>query len=282
MRPPRRQTPIYARPWAAGRPTVTVLMVAVLVGAFGAQWLLELIEKDRVVGPTNWLMSWLALDSSAAAAGAWWKFLTFGFLHANIFHLAANMLLLYFAGCESEPILGRKHILAIFGGATLIGGAFHCIAMPGYQLVGVSAGVAAVVAAYATTLPEFEVVGHLFFVIPLKLRAKFFGMAIAVIGAACWAANIQPMIGPASVLFGSAFGWAYVRQLGFGNPFWWQRRLYERRQRTQRLARMNADQFVAEEVDPILEKIARQGIESLTREERRLLSLGSTKVAERK
>jgi hypothetical protein len=95
--------------------------------------------------------------------------------------------------------------------------------------------------------PEFEVVGHLFFVIPLKLRAKFFGMAIAVIGAACWAANIQPMIGPASVLFGSAFGWAYVRQLGFGNPFWWQRRLYERRQRTQRLARMNADQFVAEE-----------------------------------
>jgi hypothetical protein len=26
MRPPRRQTPIYARPWAAGRPTVTVLM----------------------------------------------------------------------------------------------------------------------------------------------------------------------------------------------------------------------------------------------------------------
>jgi hypothetical protein len=45
---------------------------------------------------------------------------------------------------------------------------------------------------------------------------------------------------------------------------------------------MNADQFVAEEVDPILEKIARQGIESLTREERRLLLSRSTKVAERK
>ena len=256
-------------------------MEAVLVGAFGAQWLLELIEKDRLAGP-EWLMGWLALDSSSAAQGEWWKFFTFGFLHANIFHLVANMLLLYFAGCESESILGRRHILGIFGGGTLLGGAFHCIAMPDYQLVGVSAGVAAVVAAYATTLPEFEVVGHLFFVIPLKVRAKFFGITIAVIGAACWAANIQPIMGPASVLFGSAFGWVYARQLGFGNPFWWQRRIYERRQRAQRLARMSADQFVSEEIDPILEKIAREGMESLTREERRILSLGSTKVSTRK
>jgi membrane associated rhomboid family serine protease len=228
------------------------------------------------------LMGWLALDSSSAASGEWWKFFTFGLLHANIFHLGANMLLLYFAGYETEPILGRRHILAIFGGGTLVGGAFHCIAMPEYPLIGVSAGVAALVGAYATTLPEFEVVGHLLFVIPLRVRAKFFGIAVATIGAACWAANIQPIIGPASILFGSVFGWVYVRQLGFGNPFWWQRRLYERRQRTQRLARMTADQFLSEEVDPILEKIAREGMDSLTREERRILSLGSTKVTDRK
>jgi membrane associated rhomboid family serine protease len=256
-------------------------MVAVLIGAFGAQWLLELIEKDRVISP-NWLMGWLSLDRASAANGEWWKFFTFGFLHVNIFHLAANMLLLYFAGCETEPILGRRHILGLFVGGTLIGGAFHCVAMPESPLVGVSAGVAAVVAAYATTLPELEVVGHLLFVVPLKVRAKFFGIAVAVIGAACWTANFQPTIGPASILFGSVFGWVYVRQLGFGNPFWWQRRLYERRQRTQRLARMSADQFVAEEVDPILEKIAREGMNSLTREERRILSLASSKVAERK
>ncbi len=256
-------------------------MVAILVGIFGAQWLLELMEQDRMVGP-NWLAGALALDRATALAGQWWKFLTFGLLHAGIFHLLANMLLLYFAGSESEPILGRKHVLTIFGVGTLIGGFFHCLVLPEYPLVGVSAGVAAVVAAYATTLPELEVVGHLFFVMPLKLRAKFFGLAVAFFGAACWAAKIQPIIGPAGILLGSIFGWIYVRQLGFGNPFWWQRRLYERRQRAQRLARMSADQFVSEEVDPILEKIAREGIESLNREERRILSLGSSKVAERK
>jgi len=36
-------------------------VVAVLIGAFGAQWLLELIEKDRQAGP-EWLMGWLALS----------------------------------------------------------------------------------------------------------------------------------------------------------------------------------------------------------------------------
>ena len=270
----------FVRRWPVGRPSVTALAIALSVGAFAAQSLIEILLAGHESRHIFW--QWLALDGPSIAAGQWWKFLTFGFLHADPFHLLGNMLLLYFAGCESESILGRRHILAIFGAGTVLGGAFHCIAMPTYPLIGVSAGVAAVVAAYATTLPELEVVGHLFFVIPLRVRAKFFGMAVAAIGGACWAANIQPTLGPASVLFGSAFGWVYARQLGFGNPFWWQRRIYERRQREQRLARMTADQFVSEEVDPILEKIAREGMESLSREERRILSLGSTKVGTRK
>jgi hypothetical protein len=45
---------------------------------------------------------------------------------------------------------------------------------------------------------------------------------------------------------------------------------------------MSADQFVEEQVDPILEKIAREGIQSLTKEERRMLEKGRAKIAERK
>jgi hypothetical protein len=127
-------------------------------------------------------MSWLALDSSAAAAGCLVEFLTFGFLHREHFPSRANMLLLYFAGCESEPILGRKHILAIFGGATIDRRRIHCIAMPGLSTGRrlrrrrCSRG-----GVMRQPCRSFEVVGHLFFVIPLKLGAKFFGMAIAVI-----------------------------------------------------------------------------------------------------
>ena len=44
---------------------------------------------------------------------------------------------------------------------------------------------------------------------------------------------------------------------------------------------MNAEQFIAEEVDPLLDKIARAGLHSLTRRERRTLSLARDKIAEK-
>lgn len=43
---------------------------------------------------------------------------------------------------------------------------------------------------------------------------------------------------------------------------------------------MNAEQFVAEEVDPLLEKISREGVRSLTGRERRTLALARAKLAE--
>ena len=42
---------------------------------------------------------------------------------------------------------------------------------------------------------------------------------------------------------------------------------------------MTPDQFISSEVDPILEKIAEHGLQSLTRAERRTLEKGSEKIA---
>jgi hypothetical protein len=41
---------------------------------------------------------------------------------------------------------------------------------------------------------------------------------------------------------------------------------------------MSAGQFVAEEIDPLLEKISRQGLASLSRRERRLLDQAREKM----
>ena len=76
-------------------------------------------------------------------------------------------------------------------------------------------------------------------------------------------------------------GWIYARQLGFGNPLWVQRRLVERRQREARLARMDPDQYMVEEIDPILDKISRDGIRSLSRRERRILEQGREKISQK-
>lgn len=278
MRPSRRQTQPFTRRWSPGRPSATVLLVAIHVGAFAAQWLLQLIEQDRF-STTDWLWSWLALDGAGIGERRYWQFATFGLLHQGPLHAAANLLILFFAGREVEPVIGRRPFVALYLLGILGGGLAHWLVMPDAALVGVSGGVAAVVAAYATLLPELELGANLFFIIPLRMRAKFLGFVALASGGLCWVANTAPTIGPAGIVAGCAIGWAFMRRLGFGNLFAWQRWFYERRQRATRLERMTAEQFMTAEMNPLLEKIAREGVRTLTRAERKLLEQGRAKLA---
>jgi hypothetical protein len=45
---------------------------------------------------------------------------------------------------------------------------------------------------------------------------------------------------------------------------------------------MSAEQFMTEEVDPVLEKISREGMQSLTWTEKRTLALAQEKIAAKK
>ena len=287
MRPSRRQSPPFIRRWAAGYPSVTILLVALCVGAFAAQCIVELMLPDP---EKDVLWRYLALDRNGIADGQYWKFVTFGFLHFGLwpFHIAANMLLLYLAGREVEPIVGRVHFLAIFAAGNVIGGLADWLCMRGTTVVGVSAGVAAVIVAFTTILPELEVTMLLFFVVPLRLRAKHLAIAlVAATGLLYFTRHMETavtstaVIGPAGMLAASFFAWAYVKQLGFGNPLPIQRFIFERRQRAARLERMSPEQFMKMEMDPILEKISREGIRSLSRSERKILEQGRGKFIAR-
>src|SRR5437899_3185641 len=119
MRPSRRSSTTVARPWAAGRFSVTLLFVALLGAAFTTQSLLELLERGSLTEP-GWLTNALALSDDGILAGDWWKFLTFGLIHAGPLHVIANGLLLYFAGREVEPIIGSRHLAALFVGGNLV------------------------------------------------------------------------------------------------------------------------------------------------------------------
>jgi len=282
MRPSRRQSPPFIRRWTAGYPSVTVLLVALCAGAFAAQCIVEWMLADQ---EPKWML-WkklLALDGPGISAGQYWKFFTFGFLHAGAgiwpVHIVANMLLLYLGGREVEPIIGKAHFFVIFAVGNVIGGVADWLAAPLTTVVGVSAGVAAVIVAFTTILPELEVTMNLFYVVPLRLRAKH--LAMGLVGSCAllfFMGHVETaVIGPAGMLAASVFAWAYIKQLGFGNPLPIQRYIFERRQRAARLERMTPEQFMKMEIDPILEKIAREGMRSLNRSERRILDQGRSK-----
>ncbi|HEV7867861.1 MAG TPA: rhomboid family intramembrane serine protease [Chthoniobacteraceae bacterium] len=279
MRPSRRQTQPFIRRWPAGRLSATALLVASGVGAFVAQALLTyvLAEHDQ----KDLLWHWLALDRAGLQAGHYWKFLTYPLLHQNPVHLIGNMLLLYFAGREVEPIIGARHFAGIYALGTIVGGAVQCLVMPDVPVVGASAAVTAIVVAFTTILPELEVTVLMFFVLPLRLRAKYLTLALVVMSGLLWATFTVPMVGPAGMLAASVLAWFYVKQLGFGNPLAIQRYIFNRRQRAARLDRMTPEQFISAEIDPILDKISRDGMHSLSRAERKILERGREKIATR-
>jgi len=279
MRPSRRQLQPFVRRWPAGRPSVTALLVALSAGAFAAQFLVENLLSGQ---PAQHIFQhWLALDQTGIASGYWWKFVSFGLLHADPIHVLVNLLLLYFAGREVEPIVGPRHFAAIVLVGNFVGGLVSFAALPAQPLVGISAGVAAALVAFTTILPELEVTMNLFFVIPLRLRAKHLAYALVAVCGLCWWTLTALEMGPAGMIAGALFGWLYVKQLGFGNPLIFQRYIFEKRQRAARFERMSPEQFVRAEIDPILEKIARHGMKSLTRAERKILEQGSAKIAEK-
>jgi len=279
MRPPRRQTQPIVRRWQAGRTSATALAVALSAGAYGAQFIVEALFAGQPAH--NILRDWLALDSAVIQSGQWWKFLSFGLLHADPVHLICNLLLLFLAGRELEPIVGARHFAIVYGVGNILGGLAHWTFMRWQPLVGISAGVAAVIVAYTTILPELEVTFHLLFVLPMRVRAKHLAWALFAGCGVCWWTTSASEIGPAGMIAGGLFGWAYVKQLGYGNPLAIQRYIFDRRQRAARLARMSPDQFITVEIDPILEKIAQHGVSSLTRAERKILEQGRGKLSEK-
>ena len=278
MRHSRRPTQTFIRPWVAGRPSATALLIALGIGAFCAQMATEFFLGDHPVGK-DLFFRWLALDSAGIHAGQYWKFLTFPFLHHDPLHLLTSMVLLYFAGREVEPIVGSRHLLAIYLGGIFVGGMTHWLVTPDFPLTGAAAGAVAVFAAYATILPELDVTVHLFFVLPLRLRAKYLALALVGLCAICWVTVTAPGIGPLGMIVASFYAWVYAQQLGFGNQLSIQRYIFEKRQRVARLERMSPEQFMSTEIDPILEKISTHGLSSLTRAERKILEQGSGKIA---
>lgn len=129
-----------------------------------------------------------------------WRFITFQFLHADITHLAFNLLGLWFAGPLVEGQLGRKRFAAFYltcgifgalmylllnltGNLLITGGAAWASKMPVLlfsstftPLVGASAGIFGVLLAAAHIAPNNPVL--IFGIIPAKLRTAVYGFTL--------------------------------------------------------------------------------------------------------
>jgi len=234
---------------------------------FGCQLILSLFHWDGLV-------IFGALSGAGIRHGFVWQPLTYMFLHAGLFHLLCNLLGLWFLGQEVELFIGRKHFtwLYLLGGLAGAGLWLFFNFRAGF-VIGASAAVLAVVIAFATLFPDRELTFLLWFIIPVRLKAKYIALFLIVLDIVPLLEQAHSQVAHLAHLGGAALGYFYIKQLGYGRPPWWQRLTLRRRPPRSR------PDYVREKVDPILDKISRDGMQSLTAEERRILESARDYIA---
>jgi membrane associated rhomboid family serine protease len=225
---------------------------------------------------------WFALSGTQVRRGFIWQPLTYMFLHdtGNLFHILINLLVLWFFGREVEYFIGPKYFTRLY----LLGGLAGAALWLAFNwnspvpVLGASAAVLACVIAFATLFPDREITLLVFFVIPVTLKAKYMALVAVALDLVPLLSGMHTDVAHLAHLGGAAFGYIYIKQLGYGTTPRWLlalqragRSLRLRRPRDARARYETPEDFIRKEVDPILDKIAREGIQSLTRRERKIL-----------
>lgn len=293
-----------------GHWSATVALIVALVIAFILQITLL---------PVAFADEYLALSIEGVRRGFVWELLTFQFMHGGWIHLLVNCWAIYVFGREVEWVLGKPRFLTLYFGSGVVGGLlqmFGAWIWPshlGGAVVGASAGGFGLVAAFAALDPERELTMLLYFIIPVRMRAKtllLFCLALTGLGLAFSHSIFGGNVAHAAHLGGILTGIAWVK-LGWHRDYvrlpwegwrhrWHPWRPFEASQgkrelvkaasirtskwplpKTEKNADLPSEEFISREVDPILDKISEHGIQSLTERERKILETARNKMAKR-
>jgi len=237
----------------------------------------------------------LALFPSSLAQGRVWELLSYQFLHGGLFHLLINCAMIWFVGRQMEESLGKTKFLTLYLIAGVFGGLLQCLLawthyLPEAGVVGASAGIFGLIAAFAMVFWDREITFLIMFIIPVRMRAKYLLIALAVIGV-LGIISKEGGIAHGAHLGGMIWGVLFVLLFIQGGTWggaepWWNRlkgRFKFGRERRVMTMDDGARAFTREEepvrevdygeneVDRILDKISEKGIHSLSDRERSML-----------
>ena len=219
-----------------------------------------------------------------------WTLITHMFLHQGFWHMAMNMLILYWFGNIAGDLLGDRRILPVYILGGLTGALFY---LASYQLMpmiggfalGASAATLAIVFTAVITAPDYSM--HLILLGPVKI--KYIGITILffdIIGTS----GTSNTGGHVAHLGGTLFGILFVYFLRKGTDLTsiFNFNKFKKTKRTKLKISYKADilqerknkpakENIVLRVDEILDKINQKGYESLTEEEKEILYRASKK-----
>jgi membrane associated rhomboid family serine protease len=269
-----------------------VINIAMFILTFAVNTIAFLLTGNQF--STGFLTEWLSFPKDLLDfAIRPWSIITYAFMHAGIFHILSNMIILYFAGqffltFYSPKRLVNFYVLGAIFGALIFSLSYNIF--PAFQgtgksyLIGASASVMAVLVGVATKAPNMQVRLLIFGNLKLWWIASF----LVVVD------FIQiPFGNPGGHLAhlgGALLGYIYTKQLDKGNDIgaWiedsinWFSNFFKTskspKMRTVHKSKTKAkpqkttpNKAKQEKVDQILDKISKSGYDSLTKAEKDFL-----------
>ena len=291
------------QPWSGWAILLTINVVVFILQVMIDPGSLDSRFGNSLVG------QWFAVDSEQISLLLPMQLITYQFFHGSVFHILVNALGLFFIGRALEPIIGRREIIGLYLVSGVMGAFFQlafAMILPAHfagPMVGASGAVFGFLGVLSRLFPQREMFLLLFFVLPVRLKLSwiFWGsFAIAIISIVI---EIRSEVSDRTahgahlggLLFGAFYVAALVRNGGLmrflpGLPkvrfvsgdsakgTEARQRGDWRKPKVVDADEVSGEDFISQEVDPILDKISKQGIHSLTERERKILEKARSKM----
>ncbi|MCS6809216.1 MAG: rhomboid family intramembrane serine protease [Bacteroidota bacterium] len=291
-------------------PVIKALLISNIV-VFIAQYLFLGLLTIGGVSVQRLLIAYFALQPLESGSFFPWQLLSYQFMHGGLLHLFFNMLALWIFGLELESLWGSRRFLVFYLLAGVGAGLTQLLVsslLPGYggPTVGASGAIQGVMIAFGFMFPDRPILMFpIFFPIPAKIFV-FMWIGIDLIAGLMGNDSVAhfahlggALTGYILLRFGDQIGvfdfFSRLRKMLSDSRriFGKQRKIYDIREvsthsNTQsrivstwfraRVSHDGSRVITQEEIDAILDKIAKTGYSSLSEEEKRILMEASKKL----
>jgi len=145
----RRQRTFQQHTITGARYSQSYLVTQVLLAVNILVYVLTVVQAKSL--NDNWISrveQLGGLDTKATLGNdEWWRLVTYGFLHAGLIHIAANMFSLWMMGRALEPVFGKARFAALYF-VSMLGGAV-AVVLSDQGAVGASGAILGLLGSYA-------------------------------------------------------------------------------------------------------------------------------------
>lgn len=166
---------------------------------------------ERLTGTP--LIIWFGLWPVGSTDFGIWQIATYGFLHADFWHLFVNMFAVFMFGSQIEMLYGQRFYLTYFLVCVFSAAILHLIVAvvlnsPPYPTIGASGGVFGLLLAFAMHFPRQRI---LLFPIPIPMPAWVFVTLYALVELFLGFSGYAPRVAHFAHLGGMVGGYLMIR-----------------------------------------------------------------------